>query len=137
VYVIPPSQVNGTRSRYGQSGARTDQSDAYLLADMLRTDRGRWQVWQPDHVLTRQLRSRVSWSMQLARQVVRLSNRLRAVLWRYYPAALAVFGGLDSQISLEFVRLYPTPQAAAELTLAELKAFAQRQRYTHPRQLPA
>jgi len=74
--------------------------------------------------------------MHLTRQVVRLSNRLRAVLWRYSPAALAVFGGLDSQIALEFVRVYPTPQAAAELTLAEFKAFAQRQRYTHPRELP-
>ena len=84
VYVIPPSQVNGTRSRYGQSGARSDPGDAFVLADMLRTDRGRLQVWHPDHVLTR--------------QVVRLSNRLRAVLWRYYPAALAVFGGLDSQL---------------------------------------
>jgi hypothetical protein len=75
--------------------------------------------------------------MHLTRQVVRLSNRLRAVLWRYYPAALVVFGGLEAQIALEFVRLYPTPQAAEELTLAEFKAFAQRQRYTHPRQLPA
>lgn len=137
VYVIAPSQVNGTRSRYGQSGARSDPGDAFVLADMLRTDRGRLQVWHPDHVLTRQLRSRVSWMMHLTRQVVRLSNRLRAVLWRYYPAALVVFGGLEAQIALEFVRLYPTPQAAEELTLAEFKAFAQRQRYTHPRQLPA
>jgi hypothetical protein len=73
----------------------------------------------------------------LTRQSVQLSNRLRAVLWRYYPAALNVFSAVDAQISLEFVRLYSTPQHAAALTLAEFKAFAQRHHYPRPKQLPA
>src|SRR5439155_4362323 len=105
--------------------------------DVLRTDPARLQPWRPDHVLTRHIRSRVSWLGHLTRTIVRLSNRLQAVLWRYYPAALTVFGSLDAQITLEFVRLYSTPQHAADLTLAEFKAFAQRQRYSHPKQLPA
>lgn len=136
VYVIPPGQVNASRGRYRQSGARSDPSDAFVVADMLRTDRKRLALWRPDHVLTRQMRGRVSYLLHLTRSITRLSNRLRAVLWRYYPAALEVFSVLDSQIALEFVRVYPTPQAAAELTLAEFKAFAQRQHYTHPRELP-
>ena len=124
VFVIPPNVVNRTRGRYRQSGARNDQSDAFVLADVLRTDRARLQPWKPDHVLTRQIRSRVSLLGHLTHQSVQLSNRLRAVLWRYYPAALNVFGTLDAQITLEFVRLYSTPQHAAALTLAEFKAFA-------------
>ncbi len=137
VFVIPPNVVKSTRGRYRQSGARSDQSDAFVLADVLRTDRARLQLWQPDHVLTRQIRSRVGLLSHLTRNIVRLSNRLRAVLWRYYPAALNVFSALDTQIALEFVRLYSTPQHAASLTLAEFKAFAQRQHYSHPKQLPA
>jgi transposase len=137
VFVIPPNVVNSTRGRYRQSGARNDQSDAFVLADVLRTDRARLQPWKPDHVLTRQIRSRVSLLGHLTHQSVQLSNRLRAVLWRYYPAALNVFGTLDAQITLEFVRLYSTPQHAAALTLAEFKAFAQRHRYPRPKQLPA
>ncbi len=137
VFVISPNVVNSTRGRYRQSGARTDQSDAFVLADVLRTDRARLQPWKPDHVLTRQIRSRVSLLGHLTHQSVQLSNRLRAVLWRYYPAALNVFGTLDAQITLEFVRLYSTPQHAAALTLAEFKAFAQRHRYPRPKQLPA
>ena len=136
VFVIPPNVVNSTRGRYRQSGARTDQSDAFVLADILRTDRARLQLWQPDHVLTRQLRSRVSLLGHLTRNAVRLTNRLRAVLWRYYPAALNVFSALDTQIALEFVRLYSTPQHAAALTLAEFRAFAKRHRYPFPQQLP-
>jgi len=136
VYVIPPNQVKGSRSRYRQSGARSDPSDAYVIADVLRTDRKRLALWQPDHVLTRQMRSRVSYMMHLTRNISRLSNRLRAVLWRYYPAALEVFRGLESQIALEFVRVYPTPQHATGLRFDEFKAFTQRQRYTHPQELP-
>jgi len=108
-----------------------------VLADVLRTDRARLQPWKPDHArsVTRQIRSRVSLLNHLTHQSVQLSNRLRAVLWRYYPAALNVFGTLDAQITLEFVRLYSTPQHAAALTLAEFKAFAQRHRYPRPKRL--
>jgi transposase len=137
VFVIPPSVVKSTRSRYRQSGARTDQSDAFVLADVLRTDRTRLQLWKPDHVLTRQIRSRVGLLNHLTHQSVQLSNRLRAVLWRYYPAALSVFSAVDAQITLEFVRRYSTPQDADGLTLAEFKAFARGHHYTHLRQLPA
>jgi transposase len=137
VYVIPPSIVNSTRGRYGQSGARTDQSDALLLADLLRTDRARLQLWHPDSLLTRQMRAKVSLLNHLTRSIVRLSNRLRAVLLRYHPAALQVFSDLRTQTALEFIRAYPTPQAAACLTFADFKAFTQQQRYTQPQKLPA
>lgn len=136
VYVIPPSVVNSTRGRYGQSGARTDQSDALLLADLLRTDRARLQRWRPDTLLTRQMRAKVSLINHLTRSIVRLSNRLRAVLLRYYPAALNVFSNVRTQIALAFIQAYPTPQAAAALTFAEFRAFARQHSYTQPQRLP-
>ena len=83
VYVIPPSVVKSNRGRHGSSGARTDQSDAFLLADILRTDRGRLQLWHPDSLLTRQIRAKVSYIAHLTRNIVRTSNRLRSVLLRY------------------------------------------------------
>ena len=113
VYVIPPSVVKSNRGRFRQSGARDDQSDGYLLADILRIDRGRLQPWHPDSLLTRQMRAKVSWIQHLTRASTRLSNRLRSVLLRYYPAALQVFPDLSTQIALEFIRTYPTPEAAA------------------------
>jgi transposase len=137
VYVVPPSVVKSTRGRYGHSGARTDQSDAFLLADILRTDRARLQPWHPDSLLTRQIRAKVSLIHHLTHSVVRLSNRLRAVLLRYYPAALNVFSSLRTQIALEFIQAYPSPQAAAALTYNEFQAFAKQNGYTQPRRLPA
>lgn len=64
------------------SGARDDQSDGYLLADILRTDQGRLKPWHPDSLLTRQMRAKVSWIQHLTRASTRLYNRLRAVLLR-------------------------------------------------------
>jgi transposase len=132
VYLIPPNVTKSSRGRYCQTGAHTDQSDAFVLADLLRTDRHRLQPWRPDGLLTRQLRSSVNLVAQLRRDTVRFSNRLRAVLLRYYPITLQMFSGLDTKIALRFVQEYPTPQAAASLTLAEFQAFTRAQGYTHP-----
>jgi transposase len=137
VYVIPPNKVNRESGHYWPSGARSDPSAAYLIADMLRKDRARFPVWKPDGLLTRQMRSRLSLVMHLTRQIVRTSNRLRAVLWRYYPAALNVFSDLTTQIALTFICAYPTPQAAAHLTYPEFQAFTAQQHYPNPRKLPA
>ena len=41
VVVISPNQVKNLRSRYGSAGNKDDRFDAYVLADVLRTDRAR------------------------------------------------------------------------------------------------
>jgi transposase len=137
VYVIPPGLVKSSRGRQGQSQAHTDPSDAWLIADILRTDQQRLMPWYPDSLLTRQMRAKVGLILHLTHQTTRLSNRLRAVLLRYYPAATQVFSDLRTQIALQFISTYPTPQVAAALTWAEFQAFAQQQGYHHPKKLPA
>ena len=137
VYVIPPSVTKSRRRRYGQSGAHTDQDDAYLLADLLRTDKHRLQPWRPDSALTRHMRAKVSLLLHLTRSSVRLSNRLRAVLLRYYLAPLQVFCSLDAPITLNFICQYPIPQAAVALSYEEFQTFARQHRYPRPKKLPA
>lgn len=137
VYVVPPSVVKGSRKRYRQSGARTDQSDAELLANLLRTDQHRLQPWSPDSLLTRQMRSKISLHIHLTRSSVRLTHRLRAVLLRYYPAALEVFSSLASPITLAFIQAFPTPQEAASLSFDAFQRFARHHKHPRPQQLPA
>jgi transposase len=137
VYILPPSVVDSNQGRFRQSRAKDDPADARLIADILRTDHGRLHPWKADNLLTRQMRAKLSWSMQLAKQIVITSNRLRSVLLRYYPAALHVFtSGLATQIAPAFVLAYPTPQAAKALTLTEFITFARQHRYPRPKQLP-
>jgi transposase len=138
VYVLPPNQVNANQGRFRQSGARDDPADARLIAEILRTDRGRLRRWQPDLFLTRQIRSQVRWILELQKQILRLSNQLRAVLLRYYPAALEVFRtGLNNQITAEFLLAYPEPAIALSLSLAEFQAFAKAHRYPNADRLSA
>ena len=130
VYVIPPSVVNSSRGRYGNSGAKDDSKDAQLLADLLRTDRARLQPWRPDSQLTRQIRAKVGFVNHLTHATNRLANRLRAVLMRYYPAALELFSGLLVPTTLAFIGRYNTPQALAALSYEQFTAFARQQGYT-------
>ncbi|MGD0575495.1 MAG: IS110 family transposase [Anaerolineales bacterium] len=130
IYVLPPKMVQRSRERYRQSGARSDPSDAFVIADILRTDRNRLQPWSRDTLLTRRIRAKVSLIHHLTESSVRLSNRLQAVLARYYPLALHVFSEPTGQIGLYFLETYPTPQEAAELTLETFQDFGRRHRYT-------
>jgi hypothetical protein len=43
---------------------------------------------------------------------VACESRLRAVLESYHPAPLHIFPELDRDITLEFIRAYPTPDQA-------------------------
>lgn len=137
VYVIPPNVTRSSRGRYRQSGARSDQSDAYVLADLLRTDQHRLQPWQPDLLLTQQMRAKVSLHLHLTQIIVRWSNRLRAILLRYYPAAVEVFSQLSNPLALTFIQSYPTPAAAARLSYPEFEQFARQHGHRQPGKLPA
>lgn len=138
VYVLPPNQVRANQGRFRQSGARDDPTDARLIAEIVRTDRGRLRPWQPDCFLTQQLRVRVRWVLELNHQIQRLANQLRALLLRYYPLALGVFrSGLTSQIAPAFIESYPDAQSAQDLSLAEFQAFAKKHHYPQPERLSA
>ena len=129
VYVIPPSMVKSSRGRYGSSEVRTDARDARLLADLLRTDLARLHPWRPDSLLTRQIRAKVSLVQHMTKRVRRVTERLRAVLLRYYPGVLELFNGLQSQITVDFIGQYNTPQEAEALSYEEFQDFARLHRY--------
>lgn len=137
IYVIPPSVVKATRGRFRNSGARNDRSDAYLLADLVRTDRHRLQPWRPDSLLTRQMGVKVRTLYQLTHQVTAATNQLRAVLQRYYPGVLALFKDLTTQTALAFIQEYPTPACAEHLSRQAFYAFLCARDYPRPHRLVA
>ena len=137
VYILPPNAVKSAQGRYRQSGAKSDQSDAHLIADMLRSDRARYHAWVPDSPLTRQIRAKVSLIEYLNKQIWQTGNRLRAALLRYYPGALEIFSSLDSLISLAWIQAYPTPQAAQWVKWAEFQSFAHTHHHSQPKKWAA
>jgi len=79
IFVIPPSVVQSVRKRYNQSGAHADSSEAFLLAELLRTDRAHLQPWHPDSSLTQQTRTKENLIHFHTCSTVRLSNDALAV----------------------------------------------------------
>lgn len=129
VHIVPGKSVDRYRDRHRQSRSASDRGDAFVLADVMRTDRHRYPVWEPNLPLTRQLASEVRLLNDLKRSVLRFSNRLQALLLRYYPLAAELFSSLDTKIAPQFVITYPTPQMAKALPVSEFTAFCHEHRY--------
>jgi transposase len=129
VVVITPRQVKGLRTRYTGSGAKSDAGDAYLLADVLRTDGRRLTALTQDSEPTRVLRQLGRTRKQLVEARVGMVNQLRALLELAFPAAIGLFARLDSDVAIAFLRRYPTQHSAARLTQARFAAFLRRIAY--------
>ena len=112
VYVIPPGQLKNLRSRYGSAGNKDDRFDAYVLADVVRTDRRRLRPLLVDTPATTALRHTVRARRDLVAHRVAVANQLRAHLQICFPGAVGLFADIDSDISLRFLERFPTQQRA-------------------------
>jgi transposase len=123
VFVIPPSQVKNLRSRYGSAGNKDDRFDAYVLGDVVRTDRRRLRALVRDSAQTTALRSLVRTRRDLVHHRVGLANQLRAHLNIVFPGATTLFRDIDSQISLTFLERFTTQSQADWLSTKRLGAW--------------
>jgi len=130
VVPIHPNALKASRPRYSAAGGKSDPGDAFILADVLRTDGHRFRPLRPPSDDTRALRALVRGRDDLMAQRVALANRLRALLERFWPGAAAIFADVDSPIALAFLTRYPTPHSAARLGEARLAQFLGQQGYS-------
>ena len=123
VFVIPPGQLKNLRSRYGSAGNKDDRFDAYVLADVVRTDRRRLRPLLVDQPQTTVLRQLVRARKDLVGHRIAVANQLRAHLQIVFPGAVGLFHDLDSEISLRFLERFPTTERAAWLSVKRLTAW--------------
>ena len=129
VFVIASRHVKALRTRYGTAGNKDDRADAYLLADVLRTDLPRLRPLQPDSPQTVTLRSTVRARKDLVQARLRLVQQLRAHLDLVYPGAVGLFADLDSPIALRFLLRFPSAAKAAWLSPKRMDAWLRGQGY--------
>jgi transposase len=129
--VVPlhPNAVKASRPRYSAAQGKTDLGDAFMLADILRTDGHRLRALKPLSDETKALRALVRTRDDLVDQRIALANQLRSLLESFWPGAAAIFADVDSPIALAFLTRYPTPQSAAYLGDKRLAAFLARHAY--------
>jgi transposase len=127
IYSINPKQLDRFRDRFTVAGAKDDSLDSYVLADSLRTDMPLFRKLIIAEPLIVELRewSRIDEELKVER--VRLTNRLRDQLWRYYPQMLEL-GDLDKEWMLDLWEAAPTPEKAARASKAAIVRILKKHR---------
>jgi transposase len=123
VFVIPPGQVKNLRSRYGSAGNKDDRFDAYVLADVVRTDARRLRPLELDSDQATALRSAVRARRDLVGHRVAAANQLRAHLQIAFPGATVLFAAIDSEITLAFLSRFTTQEQADWLSPKRLATW--------------
>jgi transposase len=139
VLAIHPNQVKAARARFAVAHGKSDRFDAYVLAELARTDAHRFRALVPDTEETKALKTLTRAREDLVGVRVELANQLRAQLQAFWPGAL-LFAVLDSPISLAFLKRYPSPAEAKGLGQGRMGAFLAREGYsgrTDPAELVA
>ena len=126
---IHPNVVKACRPRYRAVSAKSDPGDAYIIADILRTDGHRLSPLRPQSDAIKALRSLVRGRDDLVAARISLSNQLTALLQSFWPGAMALFADIASPIALAFIKRYPTPEAAARLGVKRMAAFLAQHSY--------
>jgi transposase len=130
VLVIPPGQLKNLRSRYGSAGNKDDRYDAYILADVVRTDRRRLHPLVRDSAATTALRTTIRARRDLVEHRVAAANQLRAHLQIVFPGATSLFAAIDSAISLTFLERFTTQAKADWLSPKRLSTWLSSVSYT-------
>lgn len=130
VVVVASRSVKALRERYGTAGNKSDRSDAYVLADCLRTDGHRWASLEPDRPETVTIRSHVRARKDLVNNRVAVANQLRAHLRIVFPGAVGLFRDIDSPISLRFLERFPSASRAAWLSEKRLGSWLRANGYS-------
>ena len=127
---IHPNAVKACRPRYRAVAAKSDPGDAFILADILRTDGHRLRPLAPQSDAIKALRGLVRGRDDLVGTKVALAHQLTALLESFWPGAARIFSALASPIALAFLERYPTPEAAARLGPKRLAGFLAQHRYS-------
>lgn len=137
VVPIHPNALKASRPRYAAAPGKSDPGDAYILADLLRTDGHRFRPLRAPSDQTKALRAAVRTRDDLVATRVQLANQLRSLLETFWPGAAALFADIDSPIALAFLDAYPTPDSAARLGEKRLERFLKKNAYCGRRPMAA
>jgi len=122
VFAVNPLAAARYRDRHHVSGAKSDASDAKLLADLVRTDRHNHRPIAGDSPDAEAIKVLARAHQNLIWVRTRHTNGLRSALREYYPAALEAFDDLADRDALAILGRAPTPVDAGRLSLSKIRS---------------
>jgi transposase len=130
LFCVSPKMSARARERYRLAPTKSDAFDAFVLADSLRHEHRHWRSLAVPSPLLAELRALTRDRERLIGNQRDVENQLRAVVLTYHPAVLHLFSSLDRDITLAFLRDYPTPAQAGRVGAARMAAFCTRHGYS-------
>ncbi len=140
VYGLNPKSAERARDRYRPSGGKDDRSDALILAEVVRTDRGHLRAIRPDSQATQELRTWVRFRARQVQERTATAQRLRALLAEWCPALSALCDDLNRHWQRDLLQSFPLHVELCAAHGNRLRAFARKHRLrsaTHERLLAA
>src|SRR5213080_4883400 len=127
VYPVNPMAVARYRDRYSVSRSKSDHGDAFVLANVLRTDMHAHRPLPADSELAQAIAVLARAQQDAVWARTGAHNKLRSHLREYYPGLLAAFadarGGITRPQARAILAVAPAPAAGAALTLTQLRAL--------------
>jgi len=126
VLAVNPMSTSRYRERHSTSGAKSDPGDAFVLAELARTDAHNHRPVAGDSELAEAIKvlARAHQGLIWSRQ--RHLNQLRSTLREFYPGALAAFGELGSGDSLAVLAIAATPVLGRGLSRSKIASALKR-----------
>ena len=132
VYPLNPKTVERFREALSANGVKTDKIDRKVLAMFLATFHQENKPLRPDDPEIIQLRILCQDRLRLVEERSSKVNELGSILKCYYPSFPGLFGGLDSDIALDFLQQYPTQKQMQKLSERRLRNWLSRHHYSFP-----
>jgi len=129
VHGINPKSSQRARDRYRPAGAKDDRSDAYILADMLRQDRGNIRPLGRESQTPAELRTLGRLRARRVQERTSPMQQLRALLDDWCPELGSLcnnFGNIAWQ--RDFLRRFPLLEDLATAHVRTVNAFIRRHR---------
>ena len=129
VIAMHPNQVAAMRPRFSAAGGKSDSFDAFVLAELARTDSHRFRVLVPDSDATKALRALTRAPRGSRPGPRRAGQRAARATGGFWPGAAAIFAEIDSPIALAVPQALPSPADARGLGQQRLRRFLARHHY--------
>lgn len=130
VFPVSPRVSAAARERHQAAVRKNDRFDAFVLADLMRTDSWRWRPLAAQSPLQAELRAAARHRRQCVETQITVEAQLRETLIAYHPAVASLFSSVDRDATHAFLRDYPTPAAAGRVGEARMAGFCRRIGYS-------
>jgi transposase len=126
VIAVNPMSTSRYRERHSTSGAKSDPGDAFVLAELARTDSHNHRRVAGDSELGEAVKVLARAHQNLIWTRRRQLNQLRSTLREFYPAALEAFDDLGSPDALAVLAVASTPSLGRGLSRSKIASALRR-----------